>query len=123
MMGESRSLEMRVGCLERQNHRMRWLLLVLPLVALVLGAAAQDVWEGKRVVAEEVLLKDRNGNVRLRLVGDHVQGDGGPIILLLSADGKQVLAAGQNQENGVGYVEYYSAGEFQGGIGGNAVKK
>jgi len=121
-MGEaSQTLASRVERLERQNRRMRWLLFTLPGVALLAGAAGPGVWEGKQVVAEEVVLKDKNGKIRVRLAAD-LEGNG-PQLYLLSAKEKTVLAAGQNKENGVGFVEFHAEGEFKGGIGGNAVKK
>lgn len=114
------TLEARVERLERQNRWLRWSLLILPALALLAGAAP-GVWEGKQVVAEDIILKDKNGKVRVRIAAD-LEGKG-PQLYLLSAKEKTVLAAGQNKDNGVGFIEYYADGEFKGGIGGNAVKK
>ena len=107
--------------MERQNRRQRWALLTLPAIALLVGAAAPGVLEGKQVVAEEVILKDKNGKIRVRLAAD-LEGNG-PQLYLLSAKEKTVLAAGQNKDNGVGFVEWHADGEFKGGVGGNSIKK
>lgn len=119
-MSASKSLESRIECLERRNQRLRWLLVILPAVAFLAAAATPGVWEGKRIVAEDIILKDKNGKIRVRIAAD-LDGNG-PQLFLLSAQEKTVLAAGQNKRNGVGFVEYHVEGEFKGGIGGNAVK-
>ena len=63
------SLSERIDRLERQNRRLRWLLLGLPVVALLIGAQAQQaVWKGKTVVAEEFVLSDPNGKMRATLM-------------------------------------------------------
>src|SRR5690242_10006409 len=62
------SLSERVDRLERQNRRLRWLLLGLPVIALLVGAQAQQaVWKGKTVVAEGFILNDPNGKMRAAL--------------------------------------------------------
>jgi hypothetical protein len=116
-----RSLEARVERVERQNRRLRWLLLTLPAVALLAGAAAPGVWEGKKVVAEEVTLKDKDGQVRVLLAAD--SGGAGPHLILYTKKGKVALAAGQSKDNGIGFVDFSDEGQFKGGVGGTAINK
>jgi hypothetical protein len=117
----SLGLETRVDRLERQNRRLLWLLLTLPAVALLAGAAAPGVWEGKKVVAEEVTLKDKDGTVRVLLAAD---ADGaGPHLILYTKKGKVALSAGQSKDNGIGFVDFSDEGQFKGGVGENAVNK
>ena len=92
------SLSERVDRLERQNRRLRWLLLGLPVVALLIGAQAQQaVWKGKTVVAEEFILNDPNGKMRATLM---LQKDA-PHLFLLDSDGRvRVNLAADSEGNG-----------------------
>jgi hypothetical protein len=95
MQSHVRSLSERVDRLERQNRRLRWLLLGLPVVALLVGAQAQQaVWKGKTVVAEEFILNDPNGKTRASL---RVEKDG-PRLMLTDKDGRvRVSLAGDSE--------------------------
>ncbi len=138
------SLESRICLLERQNRRQRWLILLLPLFALVLGAASQnESLNAKKVVAEEFVLTDGKGNTRASLMlvddGAHLvlqdssgkarvrlaanPNDAGPMLLLYTKNEKTALATGQSKDNGIGFIEFYDEGNVRGGFGGNAFKK
>ena len=138
------SLESRISSLERQNRKQRWLLLLLPLIAVTLGAAAQsEILNAKKVVAEEFVLTDGKGNTRASLMllddGAHLvlqdssgkarvklaanPEDAGPVLFLYTKNEKTALAAGQSKDNGIGFIEFYDEGTVKGGFGGNAFKK
>ena len=58
----------RLERLERQNRRLRWLLVLLPAVAIAIGAGADgDHLKAKSVVAESFILKDADGKDRASL--------------------------------------------------------
>lgn len=61
---EEASLALRVARLERQNRRQRLVLLALPVVGLLLGAAQVADWKGRSVTTEKLILVDSNGNER-----------------------------------------------------------
>src|SRR5262249_3512408 len=92
------SLSERVDRLERQNRRLRWLLLGLPVVTLLVGAHAQRaVWKGKTVTPEEFILSDPNGKMRATLM---LQKDA-PRLFLLDSDGRvRVNLAADSEGNG-----------------------
>ena len=115
------TIEARLEQIERQNRRLRWLVLVLPLATLLAGAAGPDIWEGKKVVAEEIVLKDKNGAVRVLIKAD-VNGFG-PSLFMYTKKDKMALAAGQSKDNGIGFIDFYDEGNFKGGVGGNSLKK
>ena len=138
------SLESRISSLERKNRQQRWLLLFLPLIALTLGAAAQnEIFKAKKVVAEEFILTDSEGKTRasLMLVDNGAQlvlqdsagkarvrlaanpEEAGPVLYLYTKNEKTALAAGQSKDNGIGFVEFYDEGNVKAGFGGNALKK
>lgn len=144
MDDRTHSMEDRLGRLERQNRRFRWLMLGLPAVAFLLGSATQqEVWRGKMVVAEEFVLADPDGETRASLMllddGAHLvlqdkdgkarvrlaaNPDGaGPLLYLYTKDEKAALAAGQSKDNGIGFVEFYDEGKVKGGVGGNSFDK
>jgi hypothetical protein len=144
MHEQIQSLEVRLNRMERENRRLRWLLLGLPAIALLIGAQAQKaVWKGKTVVAEEFILADPDGKTRASLMmlkdGAHLvlqdqdgkarvrlaaNPDGaGPLLYLYTKDEKAALAAGQSKDNGIGFVEFYDDGKIKGGVGGSALKK
>lgn len=134
-------LAQRVDRLEKQNQRVWRLVVVLPCLAVLLGAAADNVWSGKKVVAEEFVLVGKNGETlsSLKLRDDAlgpilamydkagkvraavtVQGDKSGAFLLLNKDQKRAVVVGQNDMNGIGSIDFYDAGEFKGGHGGSA---
>ena len=138
------SLESRISNLECQNRKQRWLIVLLPLIALALGAASQnEILKAKKVVAEEFVLTDSEGKTRASLMlmedGAHLvlqdsSGKGrvrlaanpenaGPVLFLYTKNEKTALAAGQSKDNGIGFVEFCDEGNVKGGVGGNTFKK
>jgi hypothetical protein len=74
----------RLDRLERQNRRLRWLLVLLPAAALAIGAGTDnDHLKAKSVVAESFILKDADGKDRasLSLI------DGTAVLILKDATG------------------------------------
>ena len=143
MMNEIDILTARLDGLERQNTRLRWAALLVPAVALLLGAAQAATWKGKTITAEEIILIDAEGKNRAKL---HVAKGGaeliladqdgtsrvylgansetpGPLLQFYTKAGKTALSAGQSKDNGVGFVDFLDEGQFKGGVGGNMYKK
>lgn len=144
MAAPNSSLEQRIDRLERHNRRLRWLLLVVPILALLLGAQAQKGDQKKKLIAAEefvltdaegktraslmllkdgahLVLQDKDGKARVRLAAN--PDNAGPLLYLYTKDEKAALAAGQSKDNGIGFVEFYDEGKVKGGVGGNALKK
>ncbi len=138
------AMEARLHRAEKLNRRLFWLLLSLPVVALILGAQGQQAaLQGKRVVAQEFVLTDADGKTRATLMalkdGAHLvlqDSDGkarvrlaanaenaGPLLFLYTKNERVAWAAGQNKDNGIGFVEFFNDGEWKGGVGGSAFKK
>lgn len=120
-LNQQPTLEGRITLLERQNRRQRRALLAVPLVALILGAGAGQVadWKGKSVTAEKFILVDTDGKER----GAWFVNEGEPVLEFYNKDHSLILNAGRSPENGVGFIQFFdSKGEFQGGLGGNALK-
>ena len=118
---QHQTLEARLTLLERQNRRQRRALLAVPLVAVLLGAAAGEVadWKGKSVTAERFILVDSDGKEQ----GAWFVHQGDPVLELYNKDHSLILNAGKSPENGVGFVQFFDAkGEFKGGVGGNALE-
>ncbi|MEX1229442.1 MAG: hypothetical protein WEB58_04325 [Planctomycetaceae bacterium] len=85
----------RLDRLERQNRRLRWLLLLLPAVALAIGAGANtDPLKAKSVVAEQFILNDADGKHR----GSLMMVDGSAVLTLRDAEGNNrvTLQAGDD---------------------------
>lgn len=130
-----RALTDRVSALERRDRRQRLALVVVPLIALALGAAGADVadWRGKAITAERVTIVDAAGKPRVVLSGEEEVGivildadgaerislvdaakDGSPRLLIAGdnprlgiGDGKGnvLFSAGRSERNGIPYVE------------------
>ncbi len=118
---EHTDLAGRVTHLERQNRRQRLALVALPLVALLLGAAAQQVneWKGKSVTTEKLILVDDDGKER----GAWYVRKGEPVLEFYNKDHSLILNAGKSPDNGVGFIQFFDEkGKFKGGVGGNALK-
>ena len=118
---EHTDLAGRVARLERQNRRQRLALVAIPLVALLLGAAAQQVneWKGKSVTTEKLILVDGDGKER----GAWYVHKGEPVLEFYNKDHSLILNAGKSPDNGVGFIQFFDdKGKFKGGVGGNALK-
>jgi len=73
------SLEQRFTQLERANRRLRWMVLGLPVLAMLLGAQTQQaIWKGKSITAEEFILTNADGKIRAAL---RVENDYGNLVL------------------------------------------
>ena len=121
MHSEMQSIVDRMDCLERKNQRLRWLLVSLPVLALFLGAAADDVvdWKGKSVTTEKLILVDGDG----KELGSWSGHKGAPVLEFYNKDHSLLLNAGKSPDNGVGFVQFFDEnGKFKGGVGGNALK-
>jgi len=121
MVEALKSLESRVEGLERQNRRLRWLLLGLPVVVALLGASAFQVseWKGKSVTTEKLILLDGDGKER----GALYVHKGEPVLELYNKDHSLILNGGKSPENGVGFIQFFDGqGKFKDGVGGNALK-
>lgn len=117
----TRTLAARIEWLERQTRRQRWLLLGVPLLALVLGASAAQMadWKGKSVTAERLVLVDGDGAERAALYVHK----GEPVLEMYHKDHSLILNAGKSPDNGVGFVQFFDGkGAFRGGVGGNGLK-
>ena len=116
------TLEQRVKKLERQNRRLRRLLLLAPIAALLLGAAAAELkdWRGDSITAKKLVLIDRDSTDRAALFTNK---DGDPVLEFYNKDHSLLLNAGKSPDNGVGFVQFFDGkGQFKGGVGGNALK-
>jgi hypothetical protein len=116
------TLEQRVQNLERQNRRLRWALLFLPIAGLVLAAGVAQVKDlvGQSVTAQKFILIDGDGRERAALFTSKAAE---PVLEFYNKDHSLILNAGKSPENGVGFIQFFdSAGKFKGGVGGNAIK-
>jgi hypothetical protein len=116
------ALEQRVEKLERQNHRLRLALLLVPVAALLLGAGAGELkdWKGKSATAEKFSLVDADGKERAALFAGK---DGEPVLEFYNKDHSLLLNAAKSPDNGIGFIQFFdSKGKFRGGAGGNAIR-
>lgn len=101
----SSTTDERLQRLERQCTRLKLGLIVLPMVAVILGAAAADVadWKGKSVTTEKLTLVDSNGKARamLQLTAE------GPTFALLNDDQSQLVTVGKSKSTRVGAIYFY----------------
>lgn len=144
------SLEIRVLQLERTNRLLMLLVLGVPCLMLFLGAqAASTDMKAKKIMAEQFLLTDSEGNVRAMLGNREgggadltlIDADGkarvlltasgsnkegtyknAPALYLMSRNEKPALIAGINPDYGIGGIDFLLDGQFKGGNGGNALK-
>ena len=142
MSNTNTTFESRLSKLEQSNRRLLMLCLGLPFLAFALGADAADaIWKGKKIVAEEIvltdsdgetratlhvrdgsanfILRDKDGKGRVRLSAD--ADSAGPIVALFSKNEKPALIAGTNPDSGIGSVDFLVGGEYKGGVGGRAL--
>lgn len=118
---EGQTLEQRITALESLIRKQRFALLAIPVVALLLGAAASQVadWKGKSVTTEKLILVDSDGKER----GAWFVQDSEPVIEFYHKDHSLILNAGVSPDNRVGFIQFFDAqGNFKTGFGGNAVK-
>ncbi len=101
----SATIDGRLQRLERQCTRLKLALIALPLVAVILGAAAADMadWKGKSVSTEKLTLVDSNGKPRavLQLTAE------GPSLSLLNDDQSQLVLIGKSKSTRVGAIYFY----------------
>ena len=110
------TVEERIQRLERQCSRQRLGLIALPLVAVLLGAAAADVadWKGKSVTTERLTLVDSNGKARATLD----VGNNGAAFRLLNDDQSPLVTIGKSK-NRIGAINFYDdRGNFTAQEGG-----
>jgi len=110
----------RIAELERKMKRIMASVIILPALAFVLGAAANDMIKAKSVTTERLVIVDANGKERAAIYcGDKQE----PVLEMYNADHSLIINAGKSPDNGVGFVQFFdSAGTFKGGAGGNALK-
>ena len=110
----------RMAQLERTMKRTMACVIVLPVLAFLLGAAANDMIKAKSVTTERIVIIDANGKERAAIYcGDKHE----PVFEMYNADHSLIVNAGKSPENGVGFMQFFdSAGKFKGGVGGNALK-
>src|SRR5205814_9404752 len=104
------------------NRRLRRLLLLAPIAALLLGAAAAELkdWRGDSITAKKLVLIDRDSTDRAALFTNK---DGDPVLEFYNKDHSLLLNAGKSPDKGVGFVQFFDGkGQFKGGVGGNALK-
>ena len=104
------NMDERLQRLERQCKRQRLALIALPLVAVLLGAAADDVadWKGKSVTTERLTLVDANGKTRATLQ----VGNEGASFRLLNDDSTPLVTISKSK-NRVGAINFYDdRGDF-----------
>ena len=112
--------EARIEKLESTVGRLRIVLVVVPLLAFVLGAAANDALTAKSVTTERLQIVNPAGETRASLF-TNAKGD--PVLELYNADGSLLVNAGRSPDNGVGFIQFFDEqGQFKGGAGGNALK-
>jgi hypothetical protein len=143
------TLEARIAKLERNNRILLLFCICVPCAVFLLGAdAAEAIWQGKKVTAEEFVLTnsdgevratlairegggadfaliDKNGKLRVLLTANGTnnenakKGKDGPALLLLSGDERPALVAGTNRDSGIGSVDFLDSGQYKGGVGGS----
>jgi hypothetical protein len=120
MQAHSNSNTDRIAQLERTMKRTMACVMVLPVLAFLLGAAANDMIKAKSVTTERIVIIDANGKERAAIYcGDKQE----PVFEMYNADHSLIANAGKSPENGVGFMQFFdSTGKFKGGVGGNALK-
>lgn len=95
----------RIQRLERQCTRQRWALILLPLLAGALGAAAADVadWKGKSVTTEKLTLVDANGRPRATLQLDNDSAS----FRLLNDDQSPLVTIGKSKSTRIGTINFF----------------
>ena len=115
------SVEERIAKLELSSRRLKLGLLMIPLLAFGLGAAANDALKAKSVTTEELVIVDDAGERRASLFSNPKSGD--PHLELYNADGTLLLNLARSDDNGIGCIQFFNKdGKFKGGAGGNALK-
>lgn len=111
----------RIEQLERKIHVVIMTLIVLPSLAFLLGAVANQIIRAKSVTTQKLVVVDANGKERAAIYLDDNLNE--PVIELYNEDHSLILNAGKSPENGVGFIQLFDkAGKFKTGYGGNAVK-
>lgn len=109
----------RIAELERKMKRIVACVVILPAIAFLLGAAANDIVTAKSVTTERLVIVDGNGKERAAIFCLRQE----PVLEMYNADHSLILNAGKSPDNGVGVMQFFdSAGNFKGGVGGNAFK-
>lgn len=128
------------AALSRQVAQLRWMMLIVPALFFLLGAAASETFQATEIKAKRFIVTgddgepravlaavddvgrlsvcDADGDVRVQLRG--AADIGTPQVILLDKKQKTTLVLGENADNGVGFVEYHKSGAYKGGHGGNA---
>jgi hypothetical protein len=120
MQSPGASNDDRIARLERKVKNMSACVFVLPAVALLVGAAANDMIRAKSVTTEKLVIVDTDGKERAAIYCNDKQE---PIFEMYNVDHSLIVNAGKSPDNGVGFVQFFdAAGKFKGGVGGNAVK-
>jgi hypothetical protein len=120
MESRSASNDDRIARLERKLRTITASLFILAPLALLLGAAANDMIKVKSVTTQKLVILDADGKERAAIFCNDKQE---PILEMYNADHSLIINAGKSPENGVGFVQFFdSTGKFKGGVGGNALK-
>ena len=118
MNGSATTDAERIAQIEKRMHWLFVLLLVLPVLAFILGAAANDSLRTKSVTTESLTIMDAEGKPRAALF---IGNDGQPVLEMYNENKSLFLNAGKSQDNGVGFIQFFdSDGEFKAGVGGNS---
>ena len=120
MQSKSTLIEDRLMRLEQKDRRLRALVVLVPLLAFGLGAAASDALKAKSITTGKIELVDEAGKVRAALFTNQ-QGD--PNLEFYNPDRTLLLNVARSDDNGIGCIQFFSKdGKFKGGAGGNALQ-
>lgn len=120
MSDNNTSLEERIAKLESTGRRQKLLLVILPLLAVALGAAANDALKAKSVTTEKLVIVDDSGKPKAAL---YANAKGDPNLEMYNPDGSLLLNIARSDDNGIGCIQFFNKeGKFKGGAGGNALK-
>jgi hypothetical protein len=120
MSVSSPSIDDRVARLERRIRNLFILLLAIPALAFLLGAAANDVLKAKSVTTQKLVIVDPKGR---DCAAFYVSKKGEPVFEMYNQDHSLLLNVGKSDDNGFGFIQFFdNEGKFKGGVGGNALE-
>ena len=90
------SLEDRIAKLETAGRRLKATLMMVPLLAFTLGAAANDASKAKSVTTEKLVIVDDAGKTRAALYSNE---SGDPSLELYNPDGSLLLNLARSDVN------------------------
>jgi hypothetical protein len=99
----------RVELLEREKRQVCWLLGIVGVVVVALLAGTGFVRNGRKLEAEQVVLRDRAGQVRAQLA---VAEDGTPELVMLDNQGRRQVAV-HGSAHTAGGLELYDHGQVR----------